>query len=150
MTKIELILKLKQKVRGLSNYLDKVDYENALDDAEKETGWTIPVEDDFQILWIQKRAIRFLYSYLLSESAHKFKYEQINLQQRYEHYRALVKDFDEEFAEIQEARPEMFAGVESFKMFSTKVDAGFHYDIIGNDDTYNKNNEVVFTPTENE
>ena len=150
MTKDQLVRKLKQKVRGLSNYLDKVDYENALEDSERETGWTIPIDDDFKLYWIQNRSIRHLYSYLLSESAHKFKYEQINLQQRYEHYRQLVKDYDKAFTEIQESRPEMFAGVEAYKMFSTKIDAGFHYDGIGNDDTYNKNNEVVFTPTEDD
>jgi len=150
MTKDQLVRKLDQKVKGLSKYLDKIDYENALQDAERETGWAIPITDDFKLYWIQNRAIRHLYSYLLSESAHKFKYEQINLQQRYEHYRQLVKDSDLAFTEIQESRPEMFAGVEAFKMFTTKIDAGFHYDSIGNDTTYDNSNEVVFTPTEDD
>lgn len=144
------ILELKQRVKGLYKYLDKVDYDNALDDASRETGWTFPVSEDIKILWILKRATRHLYSYLLSESAHKFKYEQINLQQRYEHYRQLVIDFDKEFTIFVEERIDLFAGVDPFKMFATKIDAGFSYDIVGNEDTYNKNNEVIFTPTEND
>ena len=53
MTKDELVRKLNQKVKGLSKYLDKIDFENALQDAERETGWTIPITDDFQLYWIQ-------------------------------------------------------------------------------------------------
>ncbi|RLI01786.1 hypothetical protein DRO30_03600, partial [Candidatus Bathyarchaeota archaeon] len=82
MTKSELITLLEEEIKGLSSYLISSDYSNACDDASKETGWSFPVSGDFKIFWIKQRAKRHLFFYLLTESAHKFKFEQINLQHR--------------------------------------------------------------------
>lgn len=125
------------------------DYDNACNDASRETGWTFPVEGDFKIYWFKQRAKRHLFFYLLSESAVKFKVEQINLQHKFDHFKILIKDLDTKFENIQESRPEMFAGVDAFKLFGTKIDAGFSSDGVGRDTTYSDQNEVVFTPTEN-
>lgn len=147
MTRTEILLKVKQEVKGLSNYLDNQDYENAADDASRETGWSYPVSGDFKIYWIKQRAKRHIYEYLLTESAHKFKYEQINLQHRFEHYSKLIKRMDEDFKIVQDERPDQFAGVDTYQMFSTKVDAGFAYDPqTGRDLTYDEDQLVEFGP----
>jgi hypothetical protein len=151
MTEEEFVDKLVEEVKGLDNYLERDDYTNALSDASGETGWAIPEDNATKILWIKKRAKRHLFFYLFTESAHKFKFKQINLQQRFEHYREIVKDMDEEFLSFQESRPDLFGGVDPFHMFGTKVDAGFAYEgQTGEDITYSEVNEVDFTPNEND
>jgi hypothetical protein len=152
MTKDDLTQLLIEEVKGLDNYLVADDYSNALDDAARET-WALPVTTDFRIFWVKERAKRHLFFYLMTESAHKFKYKQINLQQRFEHYKEIIfgkGGMDEKFAEAIEENPAEFSGVDTFKMFGTKVDAGFAYDDVGQDISYREEYDVVFTPTENE
>lgn len=146
MTKQELILKLEKEVKGLHQYLVKEDYENAADDAINEFELSFPVSEQLLVYWVKRRAKRHLFFYLLTESAHKFKFEQINLQHRFDHYSKIVELEDKSFSEFMEERPDLFAGVDSFKMFGTKVDAGFAYDSIGRDITYDKDQLVEFTP----
>ncbi len=151
MIRTELLIKIKQEVKGLSSYLDSIDYKNAVDDSSGETGWGFPITGDFKIYWAKQRAKRHLYEYLLTESAHKFKYEQINLQHRFEHYSKLIKRMDEDFAKIQDARPDQFANADTFQLFSTKIDAGFSYmPQTGQDISYVDDQLVEFGPKENE
>ena len=56
---------------------------------------------------------------------------------------------DEQFAAFMEERPDLFAGVEAFTMFGTKIDAGFAYTESGVDITYKKSLLVEFDPKEN-
>ena len=148
MTKTELCTLLEREVKGLSSYLDPVDFRSAADDASRETGWAFDISGDFKIHWIKERAKRHIFFYLLSESAHKFKVEQINLQHRFEHYKAIIAYMDKQFQIIREERPDQFAEVDSFKMFGSKVDAGFAYDSAGRDITYDESNQVDFSPKE--
>jgi len=149
MTKQELVLKLEKEVKGLHQYLVKEDWENAADDAINEFETTFPTSGQTLEYWVKKRAKRHLFFYLLTESAHKFKFEQINLQHRFDHYSILVKMEDEQFAAFMEERPDLFAGVEAFTMFGTKIDAGFAYTESGVDITYKKSLLVEFDPKEN-
>lgn len=146
LTKTQLILKIQKEVKGLHQYLVNEDYENAADDAAAEFETEYPVSGSLIEFWIKRRAKRHLFYYLLSESAHKFKFEQINLQHRFDHYSKLVQTEDEQFAVFMEERPDLFAGVESYKMFGTKVDAGFAYDETGRDITYDDDQLVEFDP----
>lgn len=148
-----LIESLQTEVKGMSRYLDAIDYENAIADAERECGWSLPVSVVFRIYWLKTRAKRHLFFYLMSESAHKFKYEQINLQHRFEHYFKLIQAMDENFEKIMETRPEEFLDAlgiadDVIGMFGTKVDAGFSYSPSGRDTTYGPDNEVNFFPNE--
>jgi hypothetical protein len=149
MTKQELILKLEKEVKGLHQYLVKEDYENASDDAINEFESSFPTSGQLLGYWVKKRAKRHLFFYLLTESAHKFKFEQINLQHRFDHYSILIKMEDEQFAAFMEERPDLFAGVDSFQMFGTKIDAGFAYTESGIDITYKDSQLVEFDPKEN-
>ena len=146
MNKNEMLYLLKQEVRGLDSYLDDHDYENAVDDAQRETGWSLPVTRDFRTYWLKLRAKRHLFFYLASESAHKFKVKQYSLDQRFKHYSSLIKDMDEKYLEAQEMHPEEFTGAEAFALFGHKIDAGFAYDEFGTDITYDIDQQVVVTP----
>ena len=152
MTLDELTDALIAEIKGLSQYFDSDDYENAIADAERETGWTLPVTAAFQELWIKYRSKRHLFFMLLSESAHKFKYEQINLQHRFEHYSKLIKTMDDQFNAVMEDRPEEFldaSGITDISaIMGTKVDAGFSYTLAGEDSTYSDDNVVNHFPSD--
>jgi len=151
MTRDELIMKLQQEVKGLTSYLATPDYENAVDDALRDTGWSLPNSTVFKIQWMKDRAKRHLFFYLQTESAHKFKFEQINLQQRFQHYTILIKTMDEDFEKAKLENVHEFAGVDSFKIFGTQVEPGFAYEPeTGRDVTYDDDQEVLFGPNEND
>ncbi len=151
MTKAEMRLQVEQEVKGLSSYLDPVDFTNACEDAERETGFSFPTSTNFQTHWNKTRAKRHIFFYLLTESAHKFKYEQINLQHRFEHYRTIVNDMDKKFETAKDDFYLEFSGASSVNIFGTKIDAGFQYDpLTGRDTTYNDDNSTVLSPTEND
>ena len=144
-------LLLEQEVKGLTNYLDPDDFTNACNDAAMETGFAFPTGTDFQTFWNKTRAKRHLFFYLLTESAHKFKYEQINLQHRFEHYRSIIKTMDETYEKSKEDNYLEFSGASDVNVFGTKIDAGFQYDpVTGRDTTYDDDNVTVLSPTEND
>jgi len=146
MTKEELIEIVSQEVKGLKDKLDSNDHDNAVSNAQRETGWVLPQTADFRVQWIKERTKRWLIYFLQVESASKFKFEGINLQQRFENYSNLLKMMDEQFQTALDENPGEFAGVDSFRMFGTKIDAGFQYDDIGNDTTYDDSNTVIVEP----
>jgi hypothetical protein len=148
MTKDEMRSLLIEEVKGLSQYLSNpTDYDNALDDASRET-WAFPVSTDFKIYWMKQRAKRHLYFYLASESAHEYKVKRFDRQQKFDHYFKLIEYMDQKFIEAQENNPEEFASVDAFKMFGTRVRPGFRYDGVGKDLTYEDTNEIEFNPNE--
>ncbi|MCK5862449.1 MAG: hypothetical protein KAH38_08180 [Candidatus Hydrogenedentes bacterium] len=155
MTSAALIVLLTQEMKGLSNYLEDVDYTNAVSDALRETGWSFDLSNGFQEYWAKQRAKRHLFFYLMSESAHKFKYEQINLQHRFDHYSSLIATMDDLFKEALEEHPEEFLDALGLGdsntlagIMGTKVDAGFQYNGAGEDTTYDAENVVQHFPNE--
>lgn len=146
----DLITAIQSEVKGLTAYLDTEDYTSATNEAILEFGSSYPVTDTDMQVWVKRRSKRHLFYYLMTEAAHKFKFEQINLQQRFDHYFKLIKVEDEAFAAFIEDRPDLFANVDTHKLFGTLVSAGFSYDALGRDTTYDdiENNEVDFTPKE--
>lgn len=131
----ELTEKMVQRVKNLSQYLVDDDYTNAIEDALEELGWTLPVTDTFKTLWIKKRTYRHLIFYLYTESAAKFKFEQISLNQRFEHYGDILKKIDEEYTQAKEEFMNEFEDIDPSKMFTTYVPSGFQYDDLGRDVT---------------
>lgn len=149
MTKSELTTLITAEIKGLSSYIVTDDYSNACYDASRETGWSLPVTGDFKIKWMKERAKRALFFYLLSETAYKFQFKQIHLEHRFKHLKELIDKMDADFLAAQESNPEEFAAVDSWNLFGTKIDAGFAYDRIGQDLTYEDENIVVHEPNEN-
>jgi len=143
-----IIERVKQQVKGLSRYLEDEDYASAIEDACRETGWTLPTTSDFKTQWIIKRTKRHLFEYLQTEQAYKFKFEQINLQNRFEHLSKLIERFDREFRQAMLENIQEFSGVDVNKIFGTYVHAGFSYDSVGTDTTYDDDNLVKTLPTE--
>jgi hypothetical protein len=139
---------LKSEVKGLDSYLDPIDYQNAVVKAQQDTGYALPVTSTSLIFWILERAKRHLFFSLLSESAHKFKVKQYNLQHRFEHYRSIVEYMDTQWKEYLD---EIGVDEQAIFMGGMKIDAGFQYDEeTGKDTTYDSENRVIFTPTESD
>ena len=150
MTKDEMVVRLQQEVKGLTSSLADVDYDNAIDAAQRDTGWALPQTVDFNIKWLIERSKRHLFFFLLSESASKFRFKAIHLQHKFEHYRLLIADMDKRFTAAQEEFAFEFAGVSSYELAGTKIDAGFSYDpLTGRDTTYDAENQVMIHPNEN-
>ena len=149
MSKDEMAALVKQEIKGLSsNFDDDFDYSNALDDAERDTGWAFPVADGFRTYWQKERAKRHLYFYLVSEASEEFKVRQLNLNQKFDHLWKLIDKADKDFLVVQESRPEEFASVDAYKSFGTQVNASFKYDDLGRDETYDEDSLVTFGPTD--
>ena len=149
MTSGEMIIKLQEEVKGLASYLTApTDYNNAIDDALRETEWSFPVTVSFKTYWLKERSKRHLYNYLRSESAAKFKAKKFNLNERFDHYHELIKQMDADFQNAIDERPDMFRDANPYELFGTKVDAGFQYDYMGKDTTYSSYNDVVFDPND--
>ena len=104
--------------------------------AISELGWSFPVTDEKKCFWLVRRATRHACYILWIASAQKFKYKQVNLQQRFDHYEKLIKHMDTEFEEALASDATFFTSVDSYRLFGTVVGAGFVYDSIGNDLTY--------------
>ena len=136
-----------QEVKGLSDLFTSDDYTNARVTAEAELGWTFPVEG-FRFIWMKNRIKRHLIYILLFDSAKSFKIKQYNLQHKFEHYRAMIRDMDRDFEEEMAANIAEFAGVDSFKLFGVKIDAGLSYDTTGNETTYDEDRLVKSSLTE--
>jgi hypothetical protein len=153
MTRDDLLDLLPTEVKGLSNYLAVEDYENAVTDASNETGWAFPItgpdvaSTSMMEYWIKARSKRHLFFYLMSESAHKFKYDVIYLNQRFDHYHLILKTMDEQWSKFAIENPQLLSA-DSSDWFCTKVDAGFAYNEVGEDITYNSDIPVMYSGQE--
>jgi len=142
---------LQQEVKGLSTYLVDDDYNNAIRDAQIDTGFALPLDDaTYEFYWLKERAKRHLFFYLYTESAHKFKVDQINLQHRFEHYDKILKTMDDRFTAEIESRPDKFGSANPLHMFGSKIDAGFAYDHTGYDITYDDEQLVIVSPSDSD
>lgn len=151
MTRDELRYIVESDIKGLSNYFDNDDYQFAIDDAQRDTGFSLPTSTAFQIKWLKARTKRHLFFMLYSESAHKFKVKQFSLNQRFDHYNTLIKQMDLEFKEALTEEMFEFAGVEATQAFGHQLSPGFAYDsITGKDITYEDSNRVKVNPSDTE
>ncbi|MCE5226091.1 MAG: hypothetical protein LLG05_09580 [Porphyromonadaceae bacterium] len=140
---------VKVQLSSLSTLITDTGYELVCEQAIQELGWSYPVTNPTKLLWLIKRATRYALNILLIASANKFKYKLVNLQHRFDHFKSLIDTMDKEFETALSSDVALFAGVETFRMFGTKVDAGFSYDANGKDITYQLDKYVNFSPLEN-
>lgn len=99
---------LKISLRGVTDLLDDTALEQAVDVAGYETGWSLPLEKPFRIYWYGERAVRAAIAMMVYDTAHAFKFKQINLQQRWEHYSKTLNDMDKAFALAKKENPTEF------------------------------------------
>lgn len=110
--------------------------------ALDELSYSIPLTNQRQCYWLVERTKRHgLYVVVVSQ-AERFKYKQINLQQKFDHYFKIIEKADATFAKAVETD---ISGVFSLDIADSTTfakygfmnnPAGFVYDQLGRDLTY--------------
>jgi len=140
---------VKIQLSSLATLITADGYTLICDQTTNELGWSFPISTPTKGFWILQRATRHALNILRIASAKSFKYKLINLQQKFEHYQKMIEAMDVEFEAAMASDIATFAGLDSYKMFGTKIDAGFAYDADGTDLTYDWDRLVNFAPLEN-
>ena len=96
------------RMGGNSVNLSSDGFEVAANTALNELGWSIPVDHPLKVFWAFQRGVRHSVFILMVESAHKFRYKEIFLQNRFSHYKAMIEDMDNAFEKAKEDNPELF------------------------------------------
>jgi hypothetical protein len=133
-----VVAKVKIRMGSLYSKVSDEGFNQALEEATAELGWTLPISDSstFKCQWFIKRATRWALNILKIESAHKFRHKNESLQHRFAHYTELLKEMDEEFERAMMDNPSEFAGVDAYNMFGLRIAPGFKYDAYGTDITF--------------
>lgn len=106
-------------------------FESASNKVIDEVQWNYPITDSFKTFWFLERGKRHLIQIFMIESAHKFKYKQIHLNQRFDHYLLLIKKMDEDFLRAVEENPEAFPTSAGGTPFPDYIKNTFTYDFLG-------------------
>lgn len=128
----QLVSKIEMALGSSSSLFVSNQLEFAASQAINELGWSYPIEISKKQYWAVLRGKRHALDLKRTETAHKFKYKQISLNQRFEHYNALIRFMDEEF-ERAASRDPVLLDVEYKDFFGTYINNGFIYDQYGND-----------------
>jgi hypothetical protein len=99
---------LKPKFGVTADSLTDEAYEDAANSALRELGWAIPVAHSLKEYWVLERAVRHSIFILMIEAARKFRYKQIHLQNRFEHYNKILILMDEKFEAAKAGDPDLF------------------------------------------
>ena len=84
-------------------------YTDAINSALNELGWSVPIDHPLKEYWVLERSVRHSVFILTIEAARKFRYKQIHLQNRFEHYNTILKMLDEKYEKAKKENPELFA-----------------------------------------
>ena len=120
---------------SLSSEVDEGMYEVSEIITLSELGFSFPIPDGQKSVWAIKRNRRHICDMLIAQTASSVKHKQTNHEQKFDHLKSLIKEWDEEFAKAMEENYALFANVDISKAFGTYKGSGFVYDFIGNDVT---------------
>jgi hypothetical protein len=111
MDRSEAITLLRVSLKTVVELLTDEEVETCVDIGAKECGWAFPMNRPFREYWVVERAKRAAISMLALNSAQKFKFKQIHLNQRWEHYQQMLKHMDDLFAKAKKENPDEFSDV---------------------------------------
>lgn len=109
----------------------------AVDTAIRELGLAFPLSNAVKEYWAVERGKRHSYDLIRASSARKFRYKQIHLNQRFEHFDKLIDRMDENFAYALETDAGL-VGI-SGMLYIHYIKPGFVYDQYGRDITHKVN-----------
>ena len=136
MTKNEMLVLLRLELRDTASEFIDSELNACIDSGTRETGFSLPASDDFKIHWIKERAKRAAFYMLLIDNASKVRYEQVYLQQKYEHYSKLIAVLDSEYKKAITDNTFVFANIDDVsKLFGSSIGTGFSYDELTSKDT---------------
>lgn len=126
----DLIDKVKNLMGASFSKVSEDGFAAAVEQALSELGWTIPETDNKKCYWIIERTKRYIIDILLIESAHKYKYDKISLQQRFEHYYKLIDLMDKKFNTAVNDDVELFTTT-TLGFVADYIPSGFTYNGVG-------------------
>lgn len=129
----QLIGRINVSMGSSRELLEPEEYEFAASQALNELGWSLPISDLKKVYWIIERGKRHSLDVLRTQSANKFKYKDLSLNHRFNHYDALIKDLDNKFEKAMDTDPDLLDVSDTFSIFGTYVENGIVYDQYGND-----------------
>ena len=107
---VDLIVEaLKPKFGVTADSLTEDAYADAVNSALRELGWSVPIDHPLKEHWTLERATRHSVFILMIESARKFRYKQIHLQNRFEQYNKILEMMDAQFETAKKNDPELFS-----------------------------------------
>ena len=104
-----IVENLKLKFGVTADSLTSEAYEDAAGSALRELGWSVPIGHPLKEHWTLERATRHSVFILMIESARKFRYKQIHLQNRFEQYNKILEMMDAQFETAKKNDPELFS-----------------------------------------
>jgi len=131
----EIVELIKTLVGATYDKVSDEGFEQAAQRAQDELKWSVPESDATKCYWIIERARRHLLYILLVESAHKFRFKEIHLHNRFAQYYKLLEFMDKEFLRAIEENATLF-DTGTYGHFGSYLTNGFVYDFYGNDHTY--------------
>lgn len=131
-TSEQLISEVKLSLGSSSELIGAEGYEFVVSQALNELGWSLPV-DGKKAYWAVQRGKRHCLDILRTQSAHKFRYKDLSLNHRFNHYNAMVENLDKKFEKALDTDPDLLDIADMFRVFGTYVENGFVYDQYGND-----------------
>jgi len=105
----QIVDSLKTKFGVTSDSLTDEAYEDAANSALRELGWAVPIAHPLKEYWVAERGTRHAIFILMIEAARKFRYKQIHLQNRFEHYNKILSLLDAQFESAKKENPELFS-----------------------------------------
>ena len=127
----DLVERVQISLGTSASLFQEAELEFCCEQAVLELGTSFPIEKSALQLWIIERAKRHSLDILRIQSAHRFKYKQLSLNDRFNHYNALIQDMDAKFENALNTDPDLlnipFSGVMGFYIRN-----GFVYDKFGN------------------
>ena len=118
-----------------SSRIDFDSLESAITQAMAELHWSFPIDDAQKEYWVIERTKRYALYVLLVESAHKFQFKKIYLQQRFANYFKLIEFMDKEFLKALDSNPTLF-DVDTWGNLTFYITNGFNYNSFGEDESY--------------
>ena len=139
-SEIELISRVRDLIGGTCNCSPDT-YEAAARQAYAEIGAKPPVSDECQCYWLVERTRRHVLYVQMIEYGRQFKCRAAFLQQRFDHFCKIIECDDKKFADFLNSPacplPVPQAAIDKFVAGAFFVNpAGFVYDQMGNDLTY--------------
>ena len=113
------------------------DYGTAANIALSELGLRLPLSNQKMEHWLLLRGKRHALDIARTSSARKFKYKQINLDQRFHHFNTMIREMDEAYAYALETDVDLMglSGINAHK-YIMYIRPGFVYSKVGKDLTY--------------
>lgn len=99
---------LKPKFGVTVDSLSDEAYTDAINSALRELGWSVPIDHPLKEYWVLERSVRHSIFILMIEAARKFRYKQIHLQNRFEHYSSILALLDKQYVDAKKDNPELF------------------------------------------